>query len=111
MVKDTFGKKDECHIQCKEFNNSEMKNLMEENKFLKQELSKRKEETMKLQKNNSTCEAMSDEQSKLLNKEMDLVRQMYCIDLEHFGENPEDVILVPSFFEEVASKIKENVHY
>jgi hypothetical protein len=82
--------------------------LIEENKFLKKELSKNKDELSLLKTCNTHDAALSVKEIKILDKEMELLRQMYFIDLENFGETSgEDIILVPSFFEGVASNVKE----
>ena len=60
--------------------------LIEENKFLKKELSKDKDELSLLKNRNTHDAALSVKEIKILDKEMELLRQMYLIDLENFGE-------------------------
>ncbi|CAB4007800.1 Hypothetical predicted protein, partial [Paramuricea clavata] len=84
--------------------------LLEENRLLKNELVRSREKISKLTESlNPVGESLSDEQCKLLDKEMAVVREMYCIDLEHdFAETDDgERVFMPSFFENVTLSIKE----
>ena len=82
-----------------------VENLMHENKLLREELAKSKT-TIKNLEATATNNLLSDKQVKQLDEEMEVVRQLYSIDLEHFAEPHEDGnVVLPGFFDSIADNI------
>jgi regulator of replication initiation timing len=70
-----------------------VENLMHENKLLREELAKSKT-TIKNLEATATNNLLSDKQVKQLDEEMEVVQQLYSIDLEHFAEPHDDGLLL-----------------